>query len=512
MKRLFAMLAAFGLPALAAAYVALSPLSGPSGALAPADAAAGFLAAIAGRGAAVAALAALGLVLALAARRLVSAAPDDRAMAGEPTPATRSTPADPEPASASASWRPEPLSSEELIASLRRRALGEAGEDTAAPANPARAAPPPRLEPVALARKPRERERDWFADRSWLGGLPRLGEVAWPRDAAGLPLPFAAQIDLAELAAACPASPLPRSGALAFFLGSGAVVQVPPGDHEFSVPPEDLPPAFDEGGLPFPPRAGYLTHHFFPFWPVAPGGAAGDPAPEPFVAQGQAMWWHGVGHLIGQLHESLENAARLVAVGRGRVAEAEQALAAIEADEHARPATLAAARDELTRARAELGSIDRQRQALPAMIAALDQFAADRDPWQMLADDEHAVVSDVLVELHRDYGQIVRLHVPPGTRELATLSLRTMATGAADALAAIPDAELERINREAGSSGRRHRLLAPGGDGTLILLELGCDDMMEWRWSGHGSYRFTLSHAAIAEADWGAAQLVLARG
>ncbi|MFD2134236.1 DUF1963 domain-containing protein [Novosphingobium resinovorum] len=104
-----------------------------------------------------------------------------------------------------------------------------------------------------LVRKQRERRRDWFGDASWLGGLPRLGNAEWPRDEAGTPLPFAAQIDLSELAAARPDMPLPRSGSLAFFLGAGAVVAVPEGIHDFTDPPADLPPAYDEEGCPSPP-------------------------------------------------------------------------------------------------------------------------------------------------------------------------------------------------------------------------------------------------------------------
>lgn len=55
------------------------------------------------------------------------------------------------------------------------------------------------------------------ACRSWIGGEPELPESAeWP-SFRGVPQSFLAQIDLAEVHAALPGSPLPPAGALAFF-------------------------------------------------------------------------------------------------------------------------------------------------------------------------------------------------------------------------------------------------------------------------------------------------------
>ena len=66
--------------------------------------------------------------------------------------------------------------------------------------------------------------------RSRFGGEPMLPlGMPWPADAAGVPLVFRAQIDLAELTSVLGATPLPASGLLVFFEArrSGRVVHLP---------------------------------------------------------------------------------------------------------------------------------------------------------------------------------------------------------------------------------------------------------------------------------------------
>ena len=72
---------------------------------------------------------------------------------------------------------------------------------------------------VVLARVPRLAAEDavaedWAEARSWFGGAPQLGSEPWPHDDAGVAPPFVAQINLADLAKACPGNPLPTSGAI----------------------------------------------------------------------------------------------------------------------------------------------------------------------------------------------------------------------------------------------------------------------------------------------------------
>ncbi|MFD2403592.1 DUF1963 domain-containing protein [Novosphingobium soli] len=388
-------------------------------------------------------------------------------------------------------------------------------------------------------RKPRERSRDWFGDRSWFGGLPRLGDRPWPRDAAGTPLPFAAQIDLAELAALTPGAPLPNRGSLAFFLGAGAVVAVPDGA-DFADPPEGLPPAYDAGGAPFPVRAGRLSRWFFPFWPVEPvalelSGSADDAAIEdalaerlageamlrdhPFYAAGvgapvEALWWHSMIHLADQLHEALDDGATPLAAWAEAAARQRGALAEVAHDPDAAPYAVQDAREELERIEAEAELLQAQRAELPEMVRALDGFVEGRDPWTPLTAEEREVAADILSEVHERYGEIVRRHVSGSLAQLATISLRAMVSGPPETLAAMPAEVLARINREYRLPPvLQHRMFGaapeaaqPDGD-DLLLLQLAHDDMMEWSWAETGTYRFRIPARAAAAGDWSAARL-----
>lgn len=523
MKRLIAALAGFALPAIVAAYVALAPLGGT---FAPLDLAAERILLVMGHQIAVHALLAMGAVLGLffalvfgraepEPYRLEMLAPDEAEPEWTPTPAQEDAAPLPDP----------------RIAALRRRALPDSA--------PAELPPPP---PVVLVRKPRERERDWFADTSWLGGLPRLGSALWPRDDRGRPLPFAGQIDLVDLAYAAPGNPIPATGSLAFFLGSGAVVLVPEGAHDFSDPPEGLTPAFDEGGAPFPARASRLSRWFFPFWPVDlvaldPGAAASEQAmaaqlrktaalrDHPFYAAGvgapvEALWWHSVIHLADQLHEALAASARPIAAQRAALDRKLDALVRLEADAGSAPEAVDHARQTAEYLAEELEETQEQSAALPDMVEALEQFIAGRDPWAPLSPEELEVVADLLSEIHERFGELVRHHVPGSLAQLATLSVRAMVSGPPEALAALPGAMLERINREYRLAPvDQHQMFGPPagphaarGGGDILLLQLAYDDMMEWSWGEAGLYQFWIGAEDAAAGNWAAARLTFENG
>jgi|GEM_PF-6231584 len=215
---------------------------------------------------------------------------------------------------------------------------------------PGFAGPLPR--PVVLARKPWVRDHDWTRDSSWFGGLPKLGGASWPRGTDGRPLPFAAQINLAELAAACPESPLPRDGWLAFFLNEGAVVHVRGGELEPTPAPEGLPLAYTEGGGDlFPEHHSQTSRRLFPYWPVEAIGLPlpkemrvyADPerheeiwdmqrelltqqlpvreysfsaysAREAGIKGADRLWWYGALHVQDKLRDALASVERAVAL------------------------------------------------------------------------------------------------------------------------------------------------------------------------------------------------------
>ncbi|AOR78384.1 DUF1963 domain-containing protein [Novosphingobium resinovorum] len=522
MKKLIAALAAFALPALLAAWLALAPLGGQYASL---DPLAERVIGMQGRNAAVFALLMAGIGLAVLAALAVRGKPAER-LTYQPQVAPqqfgrrrRKLTAEPEPV--------DEESPEEDALPFEEPATEEPADEPEAPALPPQ--PTVASAPVVLVRKQRERRRDWFGDASWLGGLPRLGNAEWPRDEAGTPLPFAAQIDLSELAAARPDMPLPRSGSLAFFLGAGAVVAVPEGIHDFTDPPTDLPPAYDEGGLPFPTRHTRLTRWFFPFWPVSPvaldpTGPQSDAAlavrlgaalrDHTFYAAGvgapvEALWWHAVIHLSDRLHEALDEAPRLLSRRRDEMARQNAEIARLRTDAAAIPYALEDAQEIAEQIEGEYALLQDQCAALPAMVAALDQFIAGREPMKRLTAEELAVVGDILAELHERYGEVVQAHLPGTLADLATISLRTMVSGPPETLAAVPDAVLSRINREYRMPPvHHHRMLDAETDGSeVLLLQLGYDDLMEWAWEETGAWRFRIGAQALLTRDWQAATL-----
>ena len=565
MRRWIAVFAVLALAALVAAYVALFPLAPHSAhALYPAlsrlDDTAAEAVALTSRS--VATLIPLGtgvvlaLLLAMTGRGTDPAASERRRMPGPGRVSGGSNRPDPDHV-----WRAEPDPVEPAMDHVpglsRYPDIAAEAPRTSAP-TPAPSAPPlfpepetpaepiytPPPRPIVLARKRRERttrEQDWFDETSWFGGLPRLGRLSWPEDEHGS-LPFAAQIDLATIAAVCPESPLPKSGSLAFFLGTGAVIEVPEDMAPFTEPPNDLPPAFDEGGYPLPSHSGPLSRPFFPFWPVEPltvdlpaalltpdsvsGVHAAEARQEVWLAQhialsedvyaaaepGARLWWHGAMHLADCLHMAKHGATHLVATERERGDLARKRLARLENDHTASIEDLDEARTALAACQVQLPAILAEQTRLTEMVAAMDGFIAGRDPWAPLDTDEIGVLGDVLQQVQHECGSLVRFYVPETLGELTTLSLRAMMTGDARAFAQVPDAELERIN-----SGHRlairhqHQLFGPGAPrppearyphDEVLLLQLGFDDMMEWNWGHKGLFQFRLSAEDIAERRW----------
>ena len=412
-----------------------------------------------------------------------------------------------------------------------------------------------RVDQIAIIRKARDKDRDWSDDRSWFGGLPKLGGQAWPRGKNGVPLPFVAQLDLAEIAAANPDTPLPKEGSLAFFINEGAVLHVPPGDHQPTPAPEGLPHAYEEDGYPLPETRSPLTHPLFPFWPVEPArmrlpedlppvsedeedlaiidaaqiaaSAAITPRREyafsaggrltDGIAGAETVWWYGAGLVLRQLQAALAYVPRAIAGRESSIAKGKEyqarLLAAPELDEKA----LADSRAWEERNRADIPKIEAEGRGLAEFAARFETFVAGRDPWSEMTAEEAALLKDVMETARRDFEQLCRFNVSSSLRDVRDATIRRMITGDRRAAAAIPDAVLALLNEQYRlPTSWQHQMFGLGGCRQTnrydhlcdhLLLQIVYDDLPEFRFGDMGLYQFWISPEALAAGRWDKVEL-----
>jgi hypothetical protein len=380
--------------------------------------------------------------------------------------------------------------------------------DLARPATPKQELPP--LLVSRRARTPGGGE--WTAARSWLGGLPRLGMVSWPRSKTdGRPLPFLAQIDLAEVAKQIGPSPLPASGALAFFVGDRPVLYLPeqPATAPFSQLPADAP-TLDEAGFsgagitswpkdPLGPRV-------FPFWPVdltvvrdeVSCRAYNFTAREAFRQLGdepRPFWWHSALHLS----DCLRIAVSLSIPNTLRVRET-------SAGANAQRAT----------------ALQQFRQGIPAF----EQFAAEvaswtegRDSWELLAPADVQRLEAIFQRARQEFQEYTRFCIPHSMDELSTVTLIALATAEERGYATLPEPIRHLINEKyLLPPGHTHQMfgeaidiqggVAEEAEANYLLLRLNYDDMLHWGFGDNGAYHFFLSPRDLADRKWEGARIM----
>lgn len=431
--------------------------------------------------------------------------------------------------------------SERRIAAMRQRTGDDA--DTESFAEP---------EPVLVLR--RSHEADWSGARSWLGGEPRLGELTWPIGRnSGRPLPFAAQIDLGELAARCPGSGMPEAGSLAFFLGEGAVLHVPEaldGQGHPRTPAPNGTPTLSSAA-----SGSDAAHPEVPWWPVdlhplslpadLPNRRSCDAAGAEAiaVAQHQAagaiaphragrlsatalcaelgidpvpLWWHSVRLFAAGLDEAAARAEALLGQARAGLAEHEAKLAEMHEADAAGDA-ITVQEWEVQRQQGRVGQIEEQCAKVPAAREALQWFMQDHDEWSLLGPADRADFLTLHAEIREHCGELARSNVPADPLELATASLRAALRGPDHALAAIP-AELRAaidsdwrqpvaVHHQMFGQGTNLQGAARDHVDYVMLLQLAGDDVIDWNFGQTGLYQFWLAPRDASLGRWDRARL-----
>lgn len=396
---------------------------------------------------------------------------------------------------------------------------------------PASMIPLPEVEPVVVQRRERNAAEDWAGARSWLGGLPRLGDIAWPvGPQSGLPLPFGAQIDLAELARVRPANPLPKAGWLAFFLDEGAVVHVPArasGDrHSLTPVPQGAQVAYEPEGAIFPAEPTPYARASFPYWPVEllPVDVAHWDAEDlpltwaDFPSSGM-LWWRSVRLFVEQLQRSLYRAPDLMRQRQNWLAETEAQLASCQADARLDPELLARAEKAVARNQAKVEALEREIAGLPAVIGLLSDYAEGGADWARLTPADKDDFDNTFAAIKQQFPALIKHYTAGDVERLAALTMHEMFTGNAAAFAALPDEQRQAIN----ASMRRphdhaHQIFGTATDihggatdlqgDNVLLLQLVDDEMIQLRINS-GVFSFWLDPANIADKAWDRAKVLV---
>lgn len=407
-------------------------------------------------------------------------------------------------------------------------------------------APDERPAPIAIVRKARHHAEDWDDARSWLGGAPRLGDRAWPRGKDGMPLPFVAQLDCGDLTRACPESTLPTDGSLAFFIGDGAVVYVPPGDHPDAAVPASLPMAYVPMSHPLPERPHRAAEQLFPRWPVdclrlslpddlpPPSDdyenseviwAAQDAALRALMPQTRRtsyawesgpLWWragHLLTDLLWQAHHEID---RLVALHHQWIADAAAYQDKLRRAQPVNEGEIGKSIKGQERNRAKAAEIASQRAPLAEFAAQVEGFCAGRDPWQRMSDAEAEVLEEVVTEARRQFEDIVRYHIPHSVKSLRQVCHVEMMRGERDAFAALPPEARDQFNHSERVPRFGHQMFGLGACVQTnlyehlcdhLLLQIAYDPMVEMGFGDVGIFQFWISPEALAAGAWDKTEL-----
>jgi len=402
--------------------------------------------------------------------------------------------------------------------------------------------------PVIIARRTRQRGEDWDTVRSWIGGLPRLGVESWPRGEAGAPLVFLAQIDLRELAEACPESPLPCEGALAFFTGTGEdsdylaydhrVLHVPGNPTADTPLPPDAVPVRRVDEYSFPVPSGVPTERMtFAKWgiefatlplPAHLRDYADASKHAQILAETTAltqarypdcsrifnlpkgdMPWLAVRLVYEKLQEAIANGPRTLKWTDKRIADYEALIGLPRHEVSRRGIDAAGLQREIDSARAYKAQKLDMLESLPVIVAELEAQLVGRDHWQTMDAASIRNLDDLCKSLWDRFRTLA-----PSLKidRIARTCGIEMAGGSVEAFGALSDEHIERINGHCrlthfgphqmfGISRETHDDVTSNCD-KVMLLQLAWDDMMDWQFGDCCTLRYWITHEDMEQRRW----------
>ena len=375
---------------------------------------------------------------------------------------------------------------------------------------------------ILVSRRPRGEGDGWSNARSWLGGRPQLGSIPWPRAGAKqVPLTHVAWIDLAHLSERVSYTPLPRAGAMAFFIGEPeeraqcAVLHIADVDTRDTDPPVDAPPAYTPYGGVFA-TADTRGSRIFPRWPVELTSL------EPRTPQEEEDPGIVVDRYFARRDFFFDTSAVRQTLGDMPLPTFWQSghhLAACLQSAVEKIETLRAQRVRYGAAGDSLVAFDAGRPAFLEFVGEVERFVSDRAPQKEMTLDEVERLRSYFARAKNEFASYAKVWTPISLKELETAALRSLASAEDDALwAALPSPVRTLLDRNyLLPTGGWHQMFGAGLDiqGTAVdehaadhlLLQLVYDDLMEWNFGDMGVYQFWLNPVALQQGRWSAAQV-----
>jgi Domain of unknown function (DUF1963) len=413
---------------------------------------------------------------------------------------------------------------------------------------------------VVLARAARRPGFDVSRDGvSWFGGLPALGQQAWPLDTSGQPMTPLAQIDLTGLGKMLKVPGLPDTGSLAFFAAlpesedwSGRVVHVPkPGAP--SQPPTPLPVVQNHTfGRPLRRGEPEANQRVFPrmAMQLVAVGASGQTDRKAFDAEVKAALGPGREFNLSTslFKEAMPNDKRplnrdsllrflhgaRIALGSGEAAEKAlekarggyvntiKGLTEKLAGETEERATLQARLDNTLRAVKRLDTILADFGAATGQLASevetMTDWAQIGDRWQPLPEAELAFL-DPLLEPWTTYHGLGWAHldrtqgIHRAMRDCVSETLLVMAVAEDEVFSRLPEPVREAVSgpwRQPYNRGHHQMFGCPDSiqdaastnAQAYLLLQLQCDDLAGFHWGDAGVLQFWIRPDDLKAGRW----------
>jgi hypothetical protein len=413
---------------------------------------------------------------------------------------------------------------------------------------------------VVLARAARRPGFDVTRDgTSWFGGLPALGDVAWPLDRHGQPMTPLAQIALTGLAEAVKVPGLPNEGSLAFFAALpekgewvGRVVRVK--QHgALTQPPGPLPPVLNDsfGG---PMRRGESGDHqrLYPrmAMELVPIRSSGRTDRTAFDAEVKAALGPGREYnpSAGQFKEAMHDPRRplnrdslirflhgaQISLGSGEAAEMSlkktqasyansikgltEKLAGETPEREVLQARLDNTKAALKQVDGILADFPTATRQLVEELETMEAWAQRGDRWEPLTEAEQDILAPLLepwtaspglgnAHLDRTY-QVHRY-----MKDCVDETLLAMAVAEDGIFATLPELIRVAINgpwRQPYDRGHHQmfgcpdsvQVAAEENEDARLLLQLQCDDIAGFRWGDAGVLQFWIRPEDLEAGRW----------